>query len=207
MPSVENHVRFCVKVFGEENRELCYMINSWMDAPSRELGTTHRIERHHLVLTPFQVCQIYGDNNAEKRDTIAKMVLQHLRLDGLITPEQEKAWSWNWVKSELKRMEEQKREAEKLMEKFMEQRRKEAENRARITRIQSRAWNLSTWLIPVGSVLGALLFGGLEYAVGRIISHVAEVIGLFWGVIIGLIFGGYVGSKIADSIAEREERF
>ena len=51
MPSVENHVRFCVKEFGKENEELCYMVNGWMDAPSRELGDRHRILRHDIFLT------------------------------------------------------------------------------------------------------------------------------------------------------------
>ena len=51
MPSIENHVRFCVKEFGKENEELCYMVNSWMDAPSRELGGRHRLLRHDVFMT------------------------------------------------------------------------------------------------------------------------------------------------------------
>jgi hypothetical protein len=37
MPNIESPVQFCARDFGKENSELCYMINSWMDAPSRKL--------------------------------------------------------------------------------------------------------------------------------------------------------------------------
>ena len=51
MPSVEKHVEYCVKNFGRENEALCYQVNSWMDAPSRDLGSRHRILRHDLERT------------------------------------------------------------------------------------------------------------------------------------------------------------
>ena len=51
MPSVEKHVEYCVKNFGRENEALCYQVNSWMDAPSRDLGSRHRILRHELERT------------------------------------------------------------------------------------------------------------------------------------------------------------
>lgn len=139
MPTVENHVLFCVRDFGEENRELCYMINSWMDAPSRDRGAAHRKTRHDPLHTPFEACKIYGDtyekgeaakafwyifglelgseverNEKDERTLpceqlweqyaipktpknllIAAMVLQHLRLDGLITPKQVEEWNWD----------------------------------------------------------------------------------------------------------------
>jgi len=84
-------------MFGEENRELCYMVNSWIDAPSRELGTDHRLKRHDYISTPSEACEIYGDGKAQptpKNILIARMVLQHLKLDGIITPKQEAKWKW-----------------------------------------------------------------------------------------------------------------
>ncbi|RLI42359.1 hypothetical protein DRO69_10455 [Candidatus Bathyarchaeota archaeon] len=51
MPSVEKHVEYCVKNFGRENEALCYQVNSWMDAPSRDVGSRHRIFRHDLERT------------------------------------------------------------------------------------------------------------------------------------------------------------
>ncbi|NIO38536.1 hypothetical protein GTO27_12695 [Candidatus Bathyarchaeota archaeon] len=112
MPSVENHVKFCVKEFGEENRELCYMVNSWMDAPSRELGGRHRIVRHDLLNTwqtllmehscyenkmSFEdlmrlkdgLLRIDNSNLGEyfpKSKMIFGMIIQHLKLDGILTP-------------------------------------------------------------------------------------------------------------------------
>lgn len=97
MPNIEEHVKFCVRVFGEENRELCYMVNGWMDSPSRELGTDHRLKRHDYISTPLEACEIYGDGKAQptpKNILIARMVLQHLKLDGIITPQQEAEWKW-----------------------------------------------------------------------------------------------------------------
>jgi hypothetical protein len=97
LPNIEEHVKFCVRVFGEENRELCYMVNGWMDSPSRELGTDHRLKRHDYIGTPLEACEIYGDGKAQptpKNILIARMVLQHLRLDGIITPQQEAEWKW-----------------------------------------------------------------------------------------------------------------
>ena len=185
MPSIENHVKFCVRDFGEENRELCYMVNSWIDAPSRELGRTHRKKRHDFWEAPILACAMYGDGfyveaegvtdiicldakdvrqinsisdlllktkgqdtpegniilvDAENMDTIcmyrvdgnfdlemfdidgiyiileegikyipptpknlliARMVLQHLMLDGLITPEDVRNWTWQKHKKKL----------------------------------------------------------------------------------------------------------
>jgi len=106
MPSVENHVRFCVQAFGEENRELCYMINSWIDAPSRELGGDHRVTRHDIGFTPHEACEIYGDGGTSptpRNLLVVKMVLQHLRLDGIITPSQEKRWSWEETIKKMER--------------------------------------------------------------------------------------------------------
>lgn len=97
MPNVEEHVKFCVHAFGEENRELCYMVNSWMDAPSRTMGGDHRITRHDINYTPFEACEIYGDRGTKptpRNLLVARMVLQHLRLDGMIMPSQEKSWNW-----------------------------------------------------------------------------------------------------------------
>ena len=96
LPNIEEHVRFCVRDFGVENRELCYMVNSWIDAPVRTHGSYHRAQRHS-VATPFEVCLIYGDKDllpTPRNLLIARMVLQHFRLDGLITPAQEEAWRW-----------------------------------------------------------------------------------------------------------------
>lgn len=87
MPIVDEHVRFCVKRFGKEYEELCYMVNSWMDAPSVDMGPSHRRSRHDYVSTPLEAMELYGDQMA------ADMVLQHLTLDGLVTPDQERAWS------------------------------------------------------------------------------------------------------------------
>jgi len=114
MPSVENHVSFCVKEFGEENRELCYMVNSWMDAPSRELGSKHRIVRHDLLRTwqrlliehrccenkmSFEDTKRLSDGLMSidhsnlgkyfpKSQLILEMIIQHLKLDGILTPRQ-----------------------------------------------------------------------------------------------------------------------
>jgi len=97
LPNIEEHVKFCIQTFGEENRELCYMVNSWVDAPSRELGMDHRLKRHDVVNTPLEACEFYGDGKIQptpKNILIARMVLQHLRLDGIITPRQEAEWNW-----------------------------------------------------------------------------------------------------------------
>jgi hypothetical protein len=97
MPNVQEHVRFCVRDFGEKNRELCYMVNSWMDAPSRTEGGYHRTSRHNSIATPFKACAIYGDkplDPTQKNLLISKIVLQHLKLDGLVTPSELKAWKW-----------------------------------------------------------------------------------------------------------------
>jgi len=60
MPNIEQHVSFCVSDFGAENSELCYMVNSWMDAPIRTRGSYHRASRHNELTTPFEACSIYG---------------------------------------------------------------------------------------------------------------------------------------------------
>ena len=70
-----------------------------MDAPSRKYGRGHRKSRH----TPFvalEACKIYGDgfSGIKLKDTgknriIVSMILQHLKLDGLITPDKEKFWT------------------------------------------------------------------------------------------------------------------
>jgi len=93
MPSVESHVKECVKVLGEEHRDLCYMVNSWMDAPSRRVGAAHRVYRHDPVNTPIEACKIYGEtvNGAVLvfspiNDIITFIVRQHLVLDGLLPP-------------------------------------------------------------------------------------------------------------------------
>jgi len=118
LPNVENHVKFCVKVFGEANRELCYIVNSWMDAPSRKSGKAHRAFRHNTNFAIVDACRLFGDciekrrkvrvdylsefpikvyeiPETEKNKMIASMILQHLKLDGLITPDEEKKWTWN----------------------------------------------------------------------------------------------------------------
>lgn len=51
MPSIEKHVEYCIKAFGRNNEALCYQVNSWMDAPSRNLGSGHRVLRHDLEQT------------------------------------------------------------------------------------------------------------------------------------------------------------
>ena len=161
------------------------MVNSWIDAPSRELGRTHRKKRHDFWEAPILACAMYGDGfyveaegvtdiicldakdvrqinsisdlllktkgqdtpegniilvDAENMDTIcmyrvdgsfdlemfdidgiyiilkegikyipptpknlliAHIVLQHLMLDGLITPEEIKNWTWQKHKKKL----------------------------------------------------------------------------------------------------------
>jgi tetratricopeptide (TPR) repeat protein len=138
LPTIEAHVRFCVRDFGEENRELCYMVNSWMDAPSRELGMAHRRVRHDVLDAPLLACTVYGDASeagfsyedknshqlgsdtifyenftsherwviypTPKNILIAKMVLHHLKLDGLISPAQIKNWTWEAHKQKLKEL-------------------------------------------------------------------------------------------------------
>jgi hypothetical protein len=88
---VENHVTLCVKKFGEENRELCYMVNSWMDGPARDLGQASRFVRHDVNRTPLEASRIY--RNSSQRNLVIAIVLQHLQLDGLITPTQEREWT------------------------------------------------------------------------------------------------------------------
>jgi hypothetical protein len=145
LPTIEAHVRFCVRDFGEENRELCYMVNSWMDAPSRELGMAHRRVRHDVLEAPILACTVYGDATKEtdysrdrsiyvdsiyyspqrtadpsshkdwfvhptpKNLLIAKMVLQHLRLDGLVRLDQIRNWTWEAHKQKLKELSELQR--------------------------------------------------------------------------------------------------
>jgi hypothetical protein len=61
------------------------------------LGTDHRLKRHDYISTPLEACEIYGDGKAQptpKNILIARMVLQHLKLDGIITPQQEAEWKW-----------------------------------------------------------------------------------------------------------------
>lgn len=109
MPNIEEHARFCVQTFGEENRELCYMVNSWIDSPVRSKGKSHRDKRHDALSTPFQAIRHYGDmkhGSDPKNLLVARMVLQHLRLDGVITPYEEKHWMsrvrWKRVSKNLK---------------------------------------------------------------------------------------------------------
>jgi hypothetical protein len=77
------------------------MVNSWIDAPVRTGGGAyHREKRHNMQTTPFDACSIYGDKgtSATPRNLlVARMVLQHLRLDGLITPLEDQSWQWNAV--------------------------------------------------------------------------------------------------------------
>jgi len=93
MPSVESHVKECVKALGEEHRHLCYMVNSWMDAPSRNVGAAHRVYRHDPVNTPIEACRIYGETvdgavlvGSPINNKITYIVRQHLVLDGLLPP-------------------------------------------------------------------------------------------------------------------------
>jgi len=125
MPSIEKHVQYCVEEFGKENEALCYQINSWMDAPSRKMGSKHRVARHELertiamaireflskkelkelerflspkILSWFTAkifhAPIWDDGKLRWREKeewkykaglIAKIVIQHLMLDGLLT--------------------------------------------------------------------------------------------------------------------------
>lgn len=84
-----------MQAFGEENRELCYMVNSWIDSPVRTKGKSHRESRHDALTTPFQAIRHYGDmkhGSDPKNLLVARIVLHHLRLDGMITPYEEMHW-------------------------------------------------------------------------------------------------------------------
>ena len=51
----------CLKKFGQQNSETCYEVNSWIDAPARELGRVHRRKRHDPFEAPMLACAAYGD--------------------------------------------------------------------------------------------------------------------------------------------------
>jgi hypothetical protein len=91
LPDVEDHVTLCLKKFGEENRELCYLVNTWMNDPSQYEGTTLARVRHDVNRTPLEVSRIHG--RSSQRPLVIAIVLQHLQLDGLITPAQERDWT------------------------------------------------------------------------------------------------------------------
>lgn len=74
MPNIENHVRFCVRDFGKQNSELCYSVNSWVDAPSRELGRTHRVKRHDPLEAPVLACAAYGDGSYVEAEGVTSIL-------------------------------------------------------------------------------------------------------------------------------------
>lgn len=102
MPNNERHVKFSLKKLGKENEELIVMINSWMDAPARRLRRRHRRSRHNIQ-TIMDASALFGNTSQikiggkikngiqwdSKNKLIAKIVLYHLILDGLITPKNE----------------------------------------------------------------------------------------------------------------------
>ena len=103
MPNNERHVELSLKKFGKENEELIVMINSWIDAPVRRLGRRHRRSRHKLPDVIMDASALFGNisqinlagkiRNGIQWDTknklIAKIVLYHLILDGLVIPKRE----------------------------------------------------------------------------------------------------------------------
>jgi hypothetical protein len=91
LPDAENHVTLCVQKFGEENRELCSIVNTWMNAPSQDPEPAPPDVRHDMNRTPLEASQMYG--RSSQRTLVIAIVLQHLQLDGLITPAQERAWT------------------------------------------------------------------------------------------------------------------
>jgi len=102
MPNNERHVELSIKKLGKEHEELIVCINSWIDAPVRRLGRRHRRSRHNRDVI-MDACALFGNlshiNLAgkikkaiewdSKNRLIAKIVLHHLMLDGLIIPKNE----------------------------------------------------------------------------------------------------------------------
>lgn len=90
MANNETHVAFSVKHLGLENESLIIMVNSWMDAPVRKLGRSHR-RTCHSVQTMLDACVEFGNvkNGViiwDKRNKLITMiVLHHLLLDGIVT--------------------------------------------------------------------------------------------------------------------------
>jgi len=90
MPNNETHVRFSIEKFGAENEKLIFAINSWIDAPVRKFRYNHRRTRHD-VQTMMDACVAFGNVKDgilkwdERNKFIAKIVLHHLILDGIIT--------------------------------------------------------------------------------------------------------------------------
>jgi len=102
MPNNERHVELSIKKLGKEHEELIVMINSWIDAPVRRLGRRHRRSRHNRDVI-MDACTLFGNSSQiklagkirkaiqwdSKNKLIAKIVLHHLILDGLIIPKNE----------------------------------------------------------------------------------------------------------------------
>jgi len=97
-----------------------------MDAPSRKCGKAHRMFRHNTNFAIVDACRLFGDcikkrseervdylsklpikvyeiPETEKNKMIASMILQHLKLDGLITPDEEKKWTWNQLWKDIEK--------------------------------------------------------------------------------------------------------
>ena len=109
MPNCNKHYTLGIKEFGKEHEELIIMINSWIDSPVRKLGRAHRQFRHDFQ-TVMDTCIIYGDaeknivSPTPKNVLICKIVLHHLKLDGLASPREciklEKRFKLhNWIKN------------------------------------------------------------------------------------------------------------
>ena len=134
------------------------MVNSWMDALSVDLGASHRRQRHDYWFTPLQACSIYKDYGFQ---LVAAMVLQHLKLDGLISPEEERSWHPEEAETKLEEARSRRNEEEKerlikeerrklAHEKWLEAERKRTES-------DKREGFITTCFAFAGFALGALI--------------------------------------------------
>jgi hypothetical protein len=82
MPSVKTHCAISQKRTGNDFAEL----HRWTDGPTRELGTNHRIERHHYNESDKNYIKGYWD--AKAKGLGEKAVIEwlfHIALDNLDT--------------------------------------------------------------------------------------------------------------------------
>ena len=112
MVGLREHIKRCEQEIGYPYNALCENINKWIDAPWHQLKGRHRRYRHNATVTPFEACLFHGHTVYQRKDhktlipaaeinfVIAKIVLYHLVLDGIIDCNSFKNWTWdNAVKS------------------------------------------------------------------------------------------------------------
>jgi hypothetical protein len=137
--------------------------------------------------TPFDACKNYGDKQltaTPKNLLIAKIVLQHLRLDGLLTPGEEANWSWDGAGNKLIAM------ANEI------KRRQSVEEIVRNAPIATHNKPDRTGSVVFGILgffIGGIFLGALF---GLTFSESLGFNGIFLGIICGMLLGALIGVVI-----------